>query len=83
MTRTQLQFPEALYLRLKQIAREKDWSLAEVIRRAAEEFAMRFPEDRVPGAEWSLPRIDGGGIKVPLDQLHDLSAEEQLNRTVA
>ena len=44
MTRTQIQFPDPLYKRLKMIAEQQDWSLAEVMRKAAEHFVERFPE---------------------------------------
>ncbi|MFT4639569.1 MAG: putative transcriptional regulator [Verrucomicrobiales bacterium] len=48
MTRTQIQFPDPLYKRLKAIAKPQDWSLAEVLRKAAEHFVTRFPElDRI------------------------------------
>ncbi|NJK91407.1 MAG: ribbon-helix-helix protein, CopG family [Blastochloris sp.] len=45
MTRTQIQFPEPLYQRLKEIAEQQDWSLSEVMRKAAEHFVRRFPEE--------------------------------------
>jgi len=43
MTRTQIQFPDPLYQRLKVIAEQQDWSLSEVVRKAAEHFITRFP----------------------------------------
>ncbi|MBL9184809.1 MAG: hypothetical protein JNN17_21870 [Verrucomicrobiaceae bacterium] len=50
MTRTQIQFPDPLYQRLKGIAERQDWSLSEVMRKAAEHFISRFPEDPKPKA---------------------------------
>ncbi len=50
MTRTQIQFPEPLYQRLKEIAEQQDWSLSEVMRKAAEHFVTRFPEGTKPKA---------------------------------
>lgn len=44
MIRTQIQFPDPLYRRLKAIAEQWDWALAEVLRKAAEHFVTRFPE---------------------------------------
>lgn len=38
MTRTQIQFPEPLYQRLKEIAERQDESLSEVMRKAATSF---------------------------------------------
>ncbi|RYD21056.1 MAG: hypothetical protein EOP88_12755 [Verrucomicrobiaceae bacterium] len=61
MTRTQIQFPDPLYQRLKAIAEQQDWSLAEVLRRAAEHFVSRFPETDAPTSAWSFPTLDCGG----------------------
>ena len=61
MTRTQSQFPDPLYQRLKTIADEQDWSLAEVMRKAAEHFVSRFPEQSTPGVAWKFPTLDCGG----------------------
>ncbi|MCX6866329.1 MAG: hypothetical protein NTV46_08970 [Verrucomicrobia bacterium] len=61
MTRTQIQFPDPLYQRLKAIADEQDWSLAEVMRKAAEHFVSRFPEQPRPRAAWKFPTLDCGG----------------------
>jgi len=44
MKRTQIQFPDPLYERLKQVADMNDWPLAEVVRRATELYVQRFPE---------------------------------------
>jgi hypothetical protein len=61
MTRTQIQFPEPLYQRLKEIAERKDWSLSEVMRKAAEHFITRFPEGPKPRNVWCFPTLDCGG----------------------
>ncbi len=61
MIRTQIQFPDPLYHRLKSIAEQQDWSLAEVMRKAAEHFVSRFPESEKPGVEWAFPTLDCGG----------------------
>ena len=61
MTRTQIQFPDPLYQRLKTIAEQQDWSLAEVMRKAAEHFVTRFPEESKPRAAWRFPTLDCGG----------------------
>ncbi len=61
MTRTQIQFPDPLYRRIKQIASMNDWSLADVVRRATEQYVERFPDPQ-PGAEtWEFPVLDMGG----------------------
>ncbi len=61
MTRTQIQFPDPLYKRLKAIAEQQDWSLAEVMRKAAEHFVDRFPEPVLPRAAWQFPTLDCKG----------------------
>ena len=61
MTRTQIQFPDPLYQRLKTIADEQDWSLAEVMRKAAEHFVNRFPVQPKPSAAWEFPTLECGG----------------------
>jgi hypothetical protein len=61
MTRTQIQFPDPLYQRLKAIADQQDWSLAEVMRKAAEHFVSRFPESPTPRTAWKFPTLECGG----------------------
>lgn len=61
MTRTQIQFPDPLYRRLKEIAERNDWSLADVVRRATELYARRFPETEQVQAEWEFPTLALGG----------------------
>lgn len=61
MTRTQIQFPEPLYVRLKEIAEYQDWSLSEVVRKAAEHFVDRFPEEPRVKSPWQFPTLDCGG----------------------
>lgn len=61
MIRTQIQFPDPLYRRLKAIAEQQDWSLAEVMRKAAEHFVTRFPESERMAPTWSFPTLDFGG----------------------
>jgi hypothetical protein len=61
MTRTQIQFPDPLYLRLKAIAEQNDWSLAEVMRKAAEHFITLFPETPPARKPWTFPTLDCGG----------------------
>ncbi len=61
MTRTQIQFPEPLYQRLKEIAERQDWSLSEVMRKAAEHFVTRFPEGPKSREIWRFPTLDCGG----------------------
>lgn len=61
MIRTLVQFPDPLYRRLKEIAAQQDWSLSEVMRKAAEHFVERFPVTATDRAGWQFPTIDCGG----------------------
>lgn len=61
MIRTQIQFPDPLYRRLKEIAERQDWSLSEVMRKAAEHFVNRFPDEPTPRNRWVFPTLDCGG----------------------
>ena len=61
MTRMQIQLPESLYRRLKEIAERQNWSLSEVMRKAAEHFVTRFPEEPAPKKVWRFPTPDCGG----------------------
>ncbi len=77
MTRTQIQLPDELYQRAKAFAAEREISLAEMTRRGLELFLARFPAS--PGLKpgWTLPRVNGGGIKVPLASLREIAAGEE------
>jgi hypothetical protein len=77
MTRTQIQLPDELYQRAKRCAAKRELSLAEMTRRGLELFLERYPDEEPQAGTWKLPKVKGGGIKVPLDQLHDLAADDQ------
>ena len=55
MIRTQIQLPDPLYRDVQRIAREQDWSIAEVMRRGAEAVARAYPPTKEEGVEWRLP----------------------------
>ena len=62
MMKTQVQFPDALYRDLKRLAAAREWSLAETIRRAAEQFLARHPAATVPSPPpWHPPVSDAVG----------------------
>jgi len=81
VTRTQIQLPDQLYRRAKTFAADRELSLAEITRRGLELFLDRYPEPRPPSAQWHLPRVDGGGIKVPLEQLTEIAAMDEATRS--
>ena len=80
MVRTQIQLPSELHQRAKRFAAEREISLAEITRRGIEIFLERFPPSRPEPKGWQLPRIDGGGLKVPLDRLHEIAREDESTR---
>ena len=77
MTRTQIQLPDELYQRAKTFAAKRELSLAEITRRGLELFLDRFPGSPAPKQGWKLPKVDGGGIQVPLKVLHEIAAKEE------
>ena len=48
MIKTQVQLPDELYRKAKQIAREREWSLAEVMRRGLEHMVRACPPSVSP-----------------------------------
>ena len=83
MTRTQIQLPDELYQRAKAFAAQRELSLAEVTRRGLELFLDRFPSTGPAPSAWQLPRVDAGGIKVPLETLRDIAADDESTRSLA
>ena len=61
MKRTQIQFPDPLYFRVKEVARQNDWALADVVRRAVELYVERFPAAKSTEKTWRFPTLDAGG----------------------
>ena len=61
MLRTQIQLPEPLFKQIKRIAAQRDWSLAEFVRRGMEAYLQTCPEPGAAGAKWALPVLRGSG----------------------
>jgi len=61
MTRTQIQLPEPLFGKLKRIARTRDLSVAEVIRRGMELYVQTCAEAEPASEPWTLPVLRGSG----------------------
>jgi hypothetical protein len=56
MVRTQIQLPDPLYREVQRVAREREWSIAEVLRRGAEAVTRAYPAgDREAAKSWKLP----------------------------
>lgn len=65
MVRMQVQLPDELYARLKEIADAKEWSFVETLRRAGEMFASMYPQGPRPEDKWVLPKVDLGAPLLP------------------
>lgn len=77
MIKTQIQLPDALYRDLKRVAQEKEWSLAETLRRAAELLLERYPASPVPADEWILPAPrDLGWRGLTPEELHQAALDD-------
>jgi hypothetical protein len=61
MVKTQIQLPDRLYRDLKRLAAAREWSLAETLRRAAEQLLARHPQVRDAAASWRPPVSDAVG----------------------
>jgi hypothetical protein len=61
MTRTQVQLPDALYRRARELAARREISLAELVRRGLEYMISVSPAAADRAAEWELPEPVGLG----------------------
>lgn len=80
MIRTQIQLPDELYEKAKRFSREREISLAEVVRRGLEQLLDRYPPPGAAAEPWVLPTFDGGGILVPVEDLHEIAARDETFR---
>jgi hypothetical protein len=81
MIRTQIQLSNELYQRAKRFAAEREMSLAEMTRRGLELLLDRYPPTGAGRAPWSLPRVNGGGLKVALVDLRDIASQDEEARS--
>jgi hypothetical protein len=82
MIKTQVQIPDELYQRAKQIAKEREWSLAEVMRRGLEHMVLTHPP--LQEAHSALPILPSGTFVEDFDEL-DLKAlaeEDETSRSL-
>jgi hypothetical protein len=79
MIKTQIQLPDELYRTAKAIAAQREWSLAEVIRRGIEQMAIAYPVIPDSGG-WTLPVLDSQDFVSNFDELDfaTLSANDQI-----
>lgn len=79
MTKTQIQLPEELYSRVKEFAREREWSLAETFRRGVEELLRHYPDKPMPSSEWQLPPGQFRGYRQMSDEMLKRHAQEDID----
>lgn len=81
MIKTQIQLPDQLYYKAKAIAEQREWSLAEVVRRGIEYMALAYPVGEIRG-EWEIPVLKAGAFDANFDKLdfRALSENEELRR---
>ena len=79
MFRTQIQLPEPLFQQAKRIAAQRDWSLAEFVRRGLEAYVQTCPERVETAPTWTLPvlRGSGGHLRDPASVLPEADAIQE------
>jgi hypothetical protein len=82
MIRTQVQLPNDLYEKAKRFSREREMSLAEVVRRGLEQLLDRYPMEPPSAKEWVLPSVDGGATLVPLEDLKQIAYDDETFRSM-
>jgi hypothetical protein len=84
MIKTQVQLPDELYHTAKAIAEQREWSLAEVVRRGIEHMALVYPVRPSPEA-WELPVLKEGDFRPDFDRLDfkALAEGDELRDTMA
>ena len=80
MVRTQIQLPEALYRDLKRLAADREWSLAETMRRAAAHFLAGHPIPTAEAVQWKPPVSDTVGWRGLSDEAIREAALDDIER---
>lgn len=78
MVKTQVQIPEDLYRQAKRIAKEREISFAEVMRRGLEYMSRTHPPISTKGAP--LPKIQASHFADDFDQLNlkELAVQDEV-----
>ncbi len=77
MIKTQVQLPDELYQTAKAIASQREWSLAEVIRRGLEHMAIAYPVSKT-ASTWKLPVLKAEQFVSHFDDLDFKAVSEDL-----
>lgn len=83
MVKTQIQLPNQLYRDLKRLAAAREWSLAETLRRAAEQLLARHPNVTIPAPTWQPPVSDAVGWRgLSHEAVHAAALDDLEQRSV-
>lgn len=78
MVRTQIQLTQELYDRLKEVAEQQEWTLAETVRRSLEKFVEMYPKDPISHDEWRLPEpLHLGEFLAPVESWRELANAQE------
>jgi hypothetical protein len=80
MIKTQIQLPDLLYREAKRVAKEREISLAEVLRRGVEYITRVYPPLVAPHKRaWQIPDAVHARLRpgVSLESLRDLAAGDE------
>ena len=79
MVRTQIQLPDDLHRQLREIARAKEWTMAELIRRGAEYAVHVYGHATFAPKDWQPPRPRKlGGFRRPPEEWRELANQRDL-----
>ncbi|MGA2262791.1 MAG: antitoxin [Acidobacteriota bacterium] len=68
MVKTQIQLPESLYKDAKRVAREREMSFSEVVRRGIEYITRTYPPLHSNHASWKPPAPRSlGAFRIPVE----------------
>jgi hypothetical protein len=56
MVRTQIQLPDEIYRRARQLAKSREISMAELVRRSLELLMSQYPDPASTLEDWSMPK---------------------------
>ena len=78
MVKTQIQLPDELYREAKRVAREREVSFAEVVRRGLEYITRVYPPARDRADGWSPPAPRRmGAFQAPVEDWRELAQAER------
>ena len=81
MIKTQVQLPDDLYRDLKELAKRKEWSLAETLRRGGEQILELYPHHGESQGEWRRPKAQHVGWKgLSADAMHRVALDDMERR---